>query len=99
VQIIRSNTHARAVQSRLGFLVKGDLGRLLVHVHVLGKGAIQVVRLLLDGRAELEEVLRHGLVSTPENVDQPIQQCKYLYLKGSLGAERLTSQSGPCPGQ
>ena len=43
-------------------LVKRNLGCLLVHVHILEKRAVHIVRLLLDGRAELEELVGDGLV-------------------------------------
>ena len=49
----------------------------MVHVDVLEEGTVHVVGLLLNGGSELEEVLRHGLVGTSEDVDKAVE-CKSL---------------------
>ncbi len=52
-------------------LIESDLGALLAQIHILEEGAVRVVRLLLDRRAELEQLFRDGLVRCPEDVDKP----------------------------
>lgn len=52
-------------------LVKSNLGGLLVHVDVLEERSVHVVRLLLNSRAKLKQLVGHGLVGTLENVDKP----------------------------
>jgi hypothetical protein len=76
-------------------LIKCDLGRLGVHVDILEESAVHVVSLLLNGGTELEEIFRHGLVGTSENVDEP----EYVSMDLSQRVCELTSRSATCPRQ
>lgn len=60
----------RALSYLQAHLIEDNLGGLLSHVDVLEEGAVGVVGLLLDGGAELEELVGHGLVGALEDVDQ-----------------------------
>ena len=50
--------------------VERDLACLLAEVHVLEVRAVQLALLALDGRAEGEQVGRHGLARLAQHVDQ-----------------------------
>lgn len=66
--------------SIIAILIKCNLGGLCVHINILEESTVHIVSLLLDGGAELEEILGHGLVGSSENVDEtkPVSMCLYV---------------------
>jgi hypothetical protein len=64
-------------------LIKGDFGGLLRHIHILVEGAIRVMSLLLDRRAELEEVFGHVLVRCLEHIDQADDVLVFVSMQGN----------------
>lgn len=51
-------------------LIESDLGGLLAHIDVLEESTVSVVRLLLNGGTELEQLIRDRLAGSLEDVDQ-----------------------------
>ncbi len=64
------------------------------HVDVLEKGAIHVVRLLLDRGAKLEQLVGDGLFGALEDVDQAARVSLVLDREESVRLARLACAAG-----
>lgn len=68
---------------------------LLAHINVFEESAVGIVGLLLDRRSELEQLLRHRLVGTLEDVDKTARVRLVMLGKESDGLADLASTAGP----
>lgn len=61
------------MQNPPSLIVEDNLGGDVFRLDLAVEGAVDGVDLLLDGRAELEEVVGDGLAGGLEDVDEPVR--------------------------